>query len=107
MTLQRYFGDGPYNKYMIEEHSTNCQKYWYAVLLHIQNFVNPDELCMGHTWYLSTDFQLYILAPIFVYPLWKFGKRILVTLPILCLASVIFIFLASFEHGFRAFELNK
>lgn len=92
---------------MIQEQSLNCKKYWFAVLFHVQNFVNPENLCLGHTWYLSADFQLFLLSPLFVLPLWKFGKRILVTLPILCLASIAFIFLASYEHGFNAFHLNK
>jgi peptidoglycan/LPS O-acetylase OafA/YrhL len=107
MSLQRYFGDGPYNKFMIELYHVSCEHYWYAALLHIQNFVNPNNICLGHTWYLSPDFQLFLLAPLLVYPLWRYGNRILMTLPVLALASVTYIFLASYEHGFAVLPINK
>lgn len=107
MTLQRYFGDGPYNIALIDEYYSNCENYWFAALLHIQNFVNPHNLCLSNTWYLSTDFQLFILSPLLVFPLWKYGKRILMTLPILCIASVLFILLTSYENGFQTLPFLK
>lgn len=30
-----------------------CEKYWWAALLHVQNYVNPIEICAAHAWYLS------------------------------------------------------
>lgn len=85
----------------------NCEKYWYAALLHIQNFVNPNNICLDHTWYLSPDFQLFLLSPLLVYPLWKFGIKIFVLLPLLALGSVTFIFVASYSYGFTVIPINK
>lgn len=30
--------------------------------------------CMGQTWYLACDMQMFILSPLFIYPLWKWWK---------------------------------
>ena len=29
---------------------------------------------MGPTWYLACDMQMFIVSPLFIYPLWKFWK---------------------------------
>lgn len=50
MSLQRFFGDGPYNKLIVEMNYPACIKYWWSAILHIQNIVNPGELCLPHTW---------------------------------------------------------
>uniref|UniRef100_T1J952 Nose resistant-to-fluoxetine protein N-terminal domain-containing protein n=1 Tax=Strigamia maritima TaxID=126957 RepID=T1J952_STRMM len=35
----------------------NCDKHWWMNLLYINNFMDFNELCMGHTWYLANDMQ--------------------------------------------------
>lgn len=44
LSLQRYFGDGPYQKFMVESYYEACEKYWWSSLLYIQNFVNPEKM---------------------------------------------------------------
>lgn len=29
---------------------------------------------MGQTWYLACDMQMFILSPLFIYPLWRWWK---------------------------------
>ena len=74
-----------------------CEKNWWSTLLHIQNQVNPEEMvrklyknsielikygdsfqCLPWTWFLSVDWQMYLLAPILIYPALKVGKQFLV-----------------------------
>lgn len=43
----------------------------YEQLLHIQNYVNTESICAGHTWYLSADFQLFIISPLLIYPAFR------------------------------------
>lgn len=31
--------------------------------------------CMLQAWYLASDMQLFILSPLFTYPLWRWNKR--------------------------------
>lgn len=50
---------------------------------------------MSHTWYLSVDFQLFIISPFLMYPAWKYGYKFLWTLPTVALLSSIYIFVMS------------
>jgi hypothetical protein len=51
---------------MIENIEENCKKYWWRNLLFIQNLYPLEESCMSWSWYVATDFQLFILASILV-----------------------------------------
>ena len=44
--------------------------------------------CMEQTWYLSVDMQLFIIAPIFVYILWRWPLHGILTLVVFTLASI-------------------
>ncbi|XP_077990613.1 nose resistant to fluoxetine protein 6-like [Glandiceps talaboti] len=56
-----------------------CQDNWWANMLYIHNlypFPGFTAECMGWSWYLSLDMQLFILSPIFIitfYKSWKAG----------------------------------
>ncbi|XP_048511653.1 nose resistant to fluoxetine protein 6-like [Athalia rosae] len=71
---------GPeWNLYVVRN-SDACRKYWWQNLLYINNYMPHNYKCLLQSWYLSTDMQLFLLAPFFVYPLWKwklFGRSII------------------------------
>ncbi|XP_016994503.2 nose resistant to fluoxetine protein 6-like [Drosophila takahashii] len=52
----------------------NCEKNWYLTLLFVNNWT--DDLCLGHTWYLSLDMQLFLISPILLITLHKWGKKV-------------------------------
>ncbi|CRK88312.1 CLUMA_CG002091, isoform A [Clunio marinus] len=89
-SLSRFFITGPFGE---DIEVVNCQNYWWSTLLHIQNYVNPTQLCVGHSWYLSVDFQLFILTPFLIYPAWRWGWKYLWSLLLLGLVSSIAAFL--------------
>ncbi|XP_065288957.1 nose resistant to fluoxetine protein 6-like isoform X2 [Dermacentor albipictus] len=37
-----------------------CQRGWWTILLHTNNFSPFLEMCLGHLWYINIDFQLYV-----------------------------------------------
>ncbi|CEF71441.1 Acyltransferase 3 domain and Nose resistant-to-fluoxetine protein, N-terminal domain-containing protein [Strongyloides ratti] len=44
-----------------------CRKSWWTNLIYMNNFLLQDvEQCMGWSWYLANDFQLYIISPIYM-----------------------------------------
>ncbi|XP_058814438.1 nose resistant to fluoxetine protein 6-like [Topomyia yanbarensis] len=79
-----------------------CNKYWWSALLYVQNYVNPNEMCLGHSWYLSVDMQLFLLSPLVVYPLWRWGRRVLIVVAALILSSIGCIFGVTLQHDLRA-----
>lgn len=53
---------------------------------------------MGHSWYLSIDFQLFVLSPFLIYPAWKYGWKYIWTFPVLAFLSSIYIFVMSIVY---------
>ncbi|XP_037294350.1 nose resistant to fluoxetine protein 6 [Manduca sexta] len=72
VSLLHHASDGP-NWKKVASSVEYCNKFWWSALLHVQNYVNPLEVCIGPTWYLSVDVQLYILSPLVI--VWMFGKE--------------------------------
>ncbi|KAJ8911825.1 hypothetical protein NQ315_012555, partial [Exocentrus adspersus] len=74
-TLAPYMGTGPLWDNVTTTLVKPCQRYWWTTLLYIQNYANEDfVLCLGHSWYLSVDMQLYIVSPLILIPLWRYSK---------------------------------
>ncbi|EAT48331.1 AAEL000603-PA, partial [Aedes aegypti] len=96
-----HMGEGPIWKPYMLQMQNSCSRYWWSSILHIQNFVNPSNMCLLWTWYLSVDMQLYIAAPVLIYPLWKYGKRFLLVIVVLALLSMSSVFAIYIAYGFR------
>ncbi|XP_022658994.1 nose resistant to fluoxetine protein 6-like [Varroa jacobsoni] len=59
----------------------SCEKNWWRVLLHTNNFVPFFDMCLGHLWYIDIDYQLYgllIIIPIIMLRSPKHGVLIAV-----------------------------
>ncbi|XP_055612417.1 nose resistant to fluoxetine protein 6-like isoform X2 [Uranotaenia lowii] len=68
-------GSGPlWNQRMMLEQA-RCRASWWLNALYINNYIGTDQLCMFQSWYLAADSQLFVLAPLLLYPLWKIGRR--------------------------------
>ncbi|XP_017075501.2 LOW QUALITY PROTEIN: nose resistant to fluoxetine protein 6 [Drosophila eugracilis] len=52
-----------------------CSDTWWATLLYVQNYAAPGRMCLGHSWYLAVDMQLYIISPLLLIALYKWGKK--------------------------------
>ncbi|XP_017001505.2 nose resistant to fluoxetine protein 6 [Drosophila takahashii] len=70
--LTGVLGDGPLFKggYNGKE---SCEKSWYMTLLFVVNFA--EDMCLDHTWYLAVDMQLFLISPILLFALYKWGKK--------------------------------
>ncbi|XP_031635113.1 nose resistant to fluoxetine protein 6-like [Contarinia nasturtii] len=89
VSVCRFAGNGPLLPNMLSITSNQCKRYWWSTLLYIQNYVNPENLCFGSSWYLSVDTQLYCIAPAIVYLIYRFKAKSLVPLSLLVLACII------------------
>lgn len=96
-SLYRFTLSGPVsdsNDYTIY----NCRDYWFSIVFHFQNYFNPKSLCLSHTWYLSLDFQLYIVTIFLIYPAARFGWKYFWIVPGLAVASSIIVFVLSLKN---------
>uniref|UniRef100_A0A914HG36 Nose resistant-to-fluoxetine protein N-terminal domain-containing protein n=1 Tax=Globodera rostochiensis TaxID=31243 RepID=A0A914HG36_GLORO len=69
VTVLTYISEGPFWRPIDPNF---CRESWWANLLYIKNFVGQNDSCMGWTWYLANDFQLYAFAPILIIALHKY-----------------------------------
>lgn len=80
---------------------TACDKYWWANLLFINNFV-PKEYenqCMGWSWYLANDMQMYLISPIFLFLYYKSKMIAIILIDIVLIAAI-------FAQGYVAWVLD-
>ena len=68
------------SQYWLEELPLHQQLLWrvrkflcFALFLFDKFVVNAWFIhqCMGETWYLACDMQLFFLSPLFIYPMWR------------------------------------
>jgi peptidoglycan/LPS O-acetylase OafA/YrhL len=79
-----------------DQHSRDCEKYWWSDLFFLNNFIpvgNPSDglaptTCVGGTWYLAVDMQLYIFVAPVVIAAWHHGFYLKGLLPFRKAASV-------------------
>ncbi|XP_063232241.1 O-acyltransferase like protein-like [Bacillus rossius redtenbacheri] len=67
-----------------------CRSGWWRNLLFVNNYLPGDPQCMGQTWALAADVQLFALSPAVLYPLWKWadrGKAVLAACSVLAVAA--------------------
>lgn len=58
-------GDGPVYDKFTSQLLNACRTNWWKNLLLVNNYDETPDLCLVHTWFLSADFQLHLIA----YPL--------------------------------------
>ncbi|XP_031780038.1 LOW QUALITY PROTEIN: nose resistant to fluoxetine protein 6 [Nasonia vitripennis] len=64
-------GSGPLWDKLIPVFVGSCREKWWKNLLYVQNFVEKENMCLGHLWYLAVDMQLFWISPIFISSLQK------------------------------------
>ncbi|XP_059140271.1 nose resistant to fluoxetine protein 6-like [Physella acuta] len=66
--FQQYLGSGALWPTVQPADRDNCNDYWWTNLLYVNNLVDADKMCFGHSWYLSNDMQFYIISPLMLIP---------------------------------------
>ncbi|XP_058803540.1 uncharacterized protein LOC131671268 [Phymastichus coffea] len=66
----------------------NCRNKWWPHLLYLQNFIEKDNMCLAHLWYLAVDMQFFWISPLILYPLYRKPKLGLIILSALFLVSL-------------------
>ncbi|XP_004524121.1 nose resistant to fluoxetine protein 6 [Ceratitis capitata] len=93
MTWLPSIGSGPLWRERISREQERCQASWWLNILYVNNYFNTDKFCMFQSWYLSVDTQLFFIAPIFIYLLYKArkcGQRLLIA-AVVCTSLIPFV----------------
>ncbi|KAK5643896.1 hypothetical protein RI129_007741 [Pyrocoelia pectoralis] len=101
VTLLNHVSYGPlWNRFINMKIINPCEKVWWKSLLYVQNY-QGQVICLLHTWYLSVDWQLYIISPVFLLLLSNSPKRAMCGIIALIVCNIVIDFLISWH-----FELN-
>ncbi|XP_077529581.1 nose resistant to fluoxetine protein 6-like [Haemaphysalis longicornis] len=86
--LMRHLGDGPRWPEILTTYEARCRVSWWTYLLYVQNFVLTDQQCLPHTWYSAADFQIYLVSPLILYPLYKKPRLGVLIIAVLSIVSI-------------------
>lgn len=90
-------GSGPLWDQRMKLEQARCQDSWWRNALYINNYVGTDRICMFQSWYLAADSQLFVLAPLLVYPMWRYGRRLgVMLLAAVALVSIVIPFFVTY-----------
>ncbi|KAL5279045.1 hypothetical protein ACFFRR_003581 [Megaselia abdita] len=101
VSILKFFGSGPFWSTFVDGMSSTCEKYWWRNILYIQNYFEITEMCLGHSWYLAVDFQLFLLSPIFLFGLFKYGRKFAFGIVFLIALCVGCIYGTFYTKGFK------
>ncbi|XP_016953026.1 O-acyltransferase like protein [Drosophila biarmipes] len=78
------WGSGPQWNLVVGHHADICKKNWWRNLLFIHNYFGFSEMCLTHTHHLGIDTELFAVAPLLILGLWRWPRRGLFALLLLC-----------------------
>ncbi|XP_055913312.1 nose resistant to fluoxetine protein 6-like [Eupeodes corollae] len=98
-SVKDILGEGPFKEGVNGGDICNGHNWW-PNLLYIQNYYIPNPKCLARSWYLAVDFQLYVISPFLMIPMWKWGKKFAPVILGLVLMSIAYIMTVYITHSF-------
>lgn len=114
VSLMRFLGNGPLWPSIFETFNDKCKRNWGTTMLYVQNYANPSDVvsifwnifwiygqftvnllilykfqCFPPSLYLAVDMQLYLIAPVMVYSIYRFKAKALAILSLLVLGCIV------------------
>ncbi|XP_058123495.1 nose resistant to fluoxetine protein 6 [Anopheles ziemanni] len=93
--------DGPVWRRVAETERTFCRSNWWANVLYVNNYLTVSEPCLQQTWYLATDFQLFIIGLTLLGLTWRFPRLLK---PLFALAIMLGMLIPAFVTYINRFE---
>ena len=101
--LSPHFGQGPA---WLSFDAYGCKQTWQYVLLYLTNtgyvYNGEREICMGQTWHIAADMQLFVFSPIFIILLYHFHYVGLAAIVMTVLTATATIGYVSVTNGYWA-----
>ncbi|CAH1637684.1 unnamed protein product [Spodoptera littoralis] len=84
-----YTGTGPLWNRAIASDTTHCRKNWWLNLLMVNNYIDPENLCIIPSWYIPCDFHFFVVS-ILVFCIYRTWPKLGITIAgLLTVASII------------------
>lgn len=93
----------PFVKLVIDKPAEFCRNNGWRNLLMIHNWFKFDEMCNLHTHHVGSDFELFLIAPVLLSVLWKWPRRGVSLILVLCSASTIARFYTTYTNELMYF----
>ncbi|GMR38670.1 hypothetical protein PMAYCL1PPCAC_08865, partial [Pristionchus mayeri] len=96
--LKQMFVDKPFNMTFLYN-GDFCRETWWIELLYAHNWWKADKACMGISWYLAAEMQIYLFTPLLILPLAiKPAIGFIVAAVVLIISTAANIFLVYYYH---------
>ncbi|KAJ3647369.1 hypothetical protein Zmor_019248 [Zophobas morio] len=107
-SLLKLFLDGPNGQILLKISVDNCRDNWPSMLFFTFNFMKDAKCASNHIWYLSSDTQMYFLAPIFLFFITKHPRKVIAGMTVTFLFAVGYSVAVTFikKLGFTIFDWN-
>ncbi|GMR61303.1 hypothetical protein PMAYCL1PPCAC_31498, partial [Pristionchus mayeri] len=71
LVMNQTFRDSPFNlNLMVQSQTDMCRGTWWVELTYLQNIIaRGHDQCLGVSWYLAADTQIFFFTPILILPL--------------------------------------
>ncbi|CAG5047435.1 unnamed protein product [Parnassius apollo] len=100
-TWWRHMGDGPLWIPLVEAECAQCRNKWWAHVLYINNFMEPEKKCLIQTWFLAVDMQLYVLAGFLTVTLGRSPRRAIKVLSCLLVCVIVANFVIAYNWNLK------
>ncbi|XP_052873828.1 nose resistant to fluoxetine protein 6 [Anopheles cruzii] len=92
-----FLSDGPLWNLVVTNHGDICKRYWWRNLLFIHNYFGFKNMCLTHTHHVGIDTELFFVAPLFIYLLWRWPRRGIVGLVAIAVITTVHRFYTTYR----------
>nr|XP_049463329.1 nose resistant to fluoxetine protein 6 isoform X3 [Anopheles coluzzii]XP_049463331.1 nose resistant to fluoxetine protein 6 isoform X4 [Anopheles coluzzii]XP_049463336.1 nose resistant to fluoxetine protein 6 isoform X6 [Anopheles coluzzii]XP_049463339.1 nose resistant to fluoxetine protein 6 isoform X7 [Anopheles coluzzii] len=92
-----FLGTGPLWNLVVTNHGDICKQYWWRNMLFIHNYFGFKNMCLTHTHHVGIDTELFFVAPLFIYCVWKWPRRGLMGLAAIALLTTVHRFYVTYS----------
>jgi peptidoglycan/LPS O-acetylase OafA/YrhL len=108
-TMHIHLGNGPL-WFNIGSFYHDCDRYWYSNLIFMNNFIPNGGInqCLGVSWYLAVDMQIFFISPIIMMLYIKVNKLLgWISVGLLCILNVLCAGLIAYHFGLNPIMLSS
>lgn len=93
------FGDGPLWMEVTHKAHQSCGQNWWRHLLHVANYIDTRQMCFIHYWYIAADMQLFLLAPVLLFLIYRYKILGYLATSLIGGASIIWVFHTTYSRN--------